>query len=59
MSTWIKENINGAHFSFRDIDDATMKLHVAYAPVVALLNADAGFQALGTGVYSGCPEKPA
>lgn len=33
-----------------------MKLHVAYAPVVALINADAGFMNLGSGVYSGCPD---
>ena len=55
-SAWVKENINGAYYSFYDIDDATMKLHVAYAPVVALINADAGFMSLGSGVYSGCPD---
>lgn len=54
-SAYIKENINGLYNSYYDIDDATMKLHVAYAPVVGLLYADAGFMNLGTGVYSGCP----
>ena len=29
---------------------------IAFAPVGALINADAGFMALGSGVYSGCPD---
>ena len=55
-SAWVMETINAEHFSFNDLDDATLKLHVAYAPVVALIYADTGFMNLGSGVYSGCPD---
>lgn len=29
---------------------------IAYAPISALIYADAGFMSLGSGVYSGCPD---
>ena len=40
----------------RDVDDATLKIHVAYAPVLALIYADSGIMSLGSGRYGGCPD---
>ena len=55
-SSFVKENIEGAFYTYRDITDEEMQDMIAFAPVGALINADAGFMALGSGVYSGCPD---